>query len=90
VRAFLFRASSFSLTFRARFSASASMGFQSFFFTASITRSVSAGSLSMASVKRFSACSSVVTISRASSGHVSMHLGSPLQKSHAMAIPVSG
>ena len=89
-RAFLFKASSFSVTFKARFSASASMGFQSFFFTASIMRSVSDGSLSMASVNRFSAASSLVTISRASSGHVSMHLGSPLQKSHAITIPVSG
>jgi len=78
------------VTLRARFSASSSMGFQSFFFTASIMRSVSAGSLSIASLKRFSAASSLVTISSASSGHDSMHFGSPLQKSQATAIPVSG
>ena len=89
-RAFLFRASNFSVTFSARFSASASMGFQSLFFTASVRRSVSAGSLSMASVKRFSAASSLVTMSRASSGHASMHFGSPPQRSQATAIPVSG
>lgn len=88
--AFLFSASSFSVTFRARFSASSSNGFHSFFFTASVSRSVSVGSLSIASVKRFSAASSFETISSASSGHASMHFGSPLQKSQATAIPVSG
>src|SRR3990170_2317323 len=90
VFAFLLRASSFSVTFRARFSASASRGFQSFFFTASVSRSVSAGSFSMASLNRFSAASSLVTMSRASSGQASMHFGSPLQRSQAIATPVSG
>jgi len=41
--AFLFKASSFSVTFKARFSASASSGFQSLFLTACVSRSVSAG-----------------------------------------------
>ena len=44
----------------------------------------------MALLKRCSASSSVHTSSMASSGHASMHFGSPLQRSHAMAMPVSG
>ena len=86
----MLRASSFSVTFRARFSASWSMGLKFLVLTASVRRSVSVGSLFMASLKRFSASSSVVTSSRASSGQASMHFGSPSQRSHAMAMPVSG
>ena len=89
VVAFLFRASSFSLTFMDLSSASARRGFQSLFLTTFVNRSVSAGSFSKASLKRFSASSSVHTRSRASSGQNSMHFGSPSQRSHAMAMPVS-
>ncbi len=86
----MFRASSFSFVFMARFSACSRRGLKSFFFTASVRRSVSAGSLSIASEKRFSVASSVVTMSSASSGQASLHLGSPPQKSQAMTTPVSG
>lgn len=77
------------MTFSERFSASARSGFQSLFLTVVINCSVCAGSFSSASVKRFSVASSESTISRASSGHASLHLGSPWQRSHAMALPVS-
>ena len=83
------RASSFSATFRDRFSASARMGFQSLFLTVLLKRSVSSGSLAMVSLIRFSAASSVSTSSSASSGQNSMHCGVPLQRSHATANPVS-
>jgi len=88
--AFLFRASSFSLTLIDLSSASASRGFQSLFLTVLVKRSVSSGSFSRASLKRFSASSSVHTSSRASSGQNSMHFGSPPHKSQVTAIPVSG
>ena len=88
--AFLFRASSFSLTLIDLSSASASRGFQSLFLTVLVRRSVSSGSFSKASVKRFSASSSVHTSSRASSGQNSMHFGSPSQRSQVRAMPVSG
>ena len=87
--AFLFRASSFSLTFMDLSSASTSRGFQSLFLTMFVRRSVSSGSFSRASLKRFSASSSVHTRSRASSGQNSTHFGSPSQRSHATAMPVS-
>ena len=77
------------MTFSDRFSAMASSGFQSLFLTAVVNCSVSAGNFSSASLKRFSAASSESTSSKASSGHASMHLGSPLQRSQAMALPVS-
>ena len=86
----MFRASSFSVTFIDLFSASASRGFQSFFLTVLVKRSVSVGSFSRASLNLFSAASSVGTSSRASSGQNSTHLGSPSQRSQAMAMPVSG
>jgi len=85
----LFRASSFSVTFMALFSASANKEFHSLFLTMFAKRSVSAGSCSKASLNLFSAASSVETRSRASSGQNSMHLGSPSQRSQAMALPVS-
>jgi hypothetical protein len=88
--AFLFRASSFSLTFIDLSSASARSGFQSLFLTVFVKRSVSSGSFSRASLKRFSASSSVHTSSRASSGQNSTHFGSPLQRSQVTALPVSG
>jgi len=87
--AFLFKASSFSLTLIDLSSASASRGFQSLFLTILVKRSVSAGSLSKASLKRFSASSSVHTRSKASSGQNSTHFGSPSQRSQATAMPVS-
>ena len=88
--AFLFKASSFSLTLTDLSSASASRGFQSLFLTVLVKRSVSAGSFSKASQKRFSASSSVHIRSKASSGQNSTHFGSPLQRSQAIANPVSG
>ena len=87
---FLFNASSFSLTLTDLSSASASSGFQSLLFTVLVKRSISVGSFSRASLKRFSASSSVHTSSNASSGQDSTHFGSPLQRSHATAMPVSG
>lgn len=77
------------MTFMALFSASASRGFHSFLLTKSVKRSVSAGSLSKASLNLFSAASSVETSSKASSGQYSTHSGSPSQRSQAMALPVS-
>lgn len=77
------------MTFSERFSATANNGFQSLFLTVIVSCSVCAGSLSSASLKSFSAASSESTISSASSGHDSMHFGSPWQRSHAMAFPVS-
>jgi len=94
--AFLFSASSFSVTFSDRFSAMASSGFQSLFLTVIVNCSVSAGSFSSALLKRFSAASSLSTSSSASSGHASIHWGSRwslgsfgVQRSQAMAFPVS-
>ena len=78
------------MTFIDLFSASASSGFQSLFLTVLVKRSVSAGSFSIASLNLFSASSSVLTVSRASSGQNSTHLGSPSQRSQAMAMPLSG
>jgi len=72
------------------FSASASSGFQSLFLTVLVKRSVSAGSFPIASVNLFSASSSVLTTSRASSGQNSTHWGSPSQRSQAMAMRLSG
>jgi hypothetical protein len=86
---FLLKASSFSLTLMDLSSASASRGFQSLFLTMFVKRSVSDGSFSRASLKRFSVSSSVHTRSRASSGQNSIHFGSPSQRSHATAMPVS-
>jgi len=88
--AFLFSASSFSVTFCDRFSASARSGFQSLFLIVLVKRSVSIGSLSSAPENRCSASSSVLIVSKASSGQASTHLGSPPQKSHVVALPVSG
>jgi len=88
--AFLFNSSSFSVTFIDLSSASASSGFQSLFLTVLVKRSISVGSFSKAPLNRSSASVSVDTISRASSGQNSTHLGSPSQKSQAMAMPVSG
>ena len=87
--AFLFRASSFSVTFIDLFSASAKRGFQSLFLTVVVKRSVSEVSFSKALLNLFSASSSVDISSRASSGQNSTHLGSPSQRSQAMALPVS-
>ena len=87
--AFLFKASSFSLTLIDLSSASASRGFQSLSLTILVKRSVSAESLSSASLNLFSAPSSVHTSSKASSGQDSTHFGSPLQRSQVTAIPVS-
>jgi len=70
-------------------SASARRGFQSLFLTVLVRRSVSAGSSSRATLKRFSASSSVLTSSKASSGQNSTHFGSPSQRSQATAMPVS-
>lgn len=77
------------MTFSERFSAAASSGFQSLFLTVVVSSSVFAGNCWSASLKSFSASSSDVTRSNASSGHASLHLGSPWQRSHAMALPVS-
>jgi hypothetical protein len=77
------------VTFSERFSAAARSGFQSLFLTWVVNCSVWAGSFSSASLKSLSAASSESTISRASSGQDSTHLGSPWQRSHAMALPVS-
>jgi len=87
--AFLFKASSFSLTLIDLSSASASKGFQSLFLTMLVKRSVAAGSFSRASLNLFSASSSVHTRSKASSGQNSTHFGSPSQRSQATAMPVS-
>ena len=87
--AFLLSASSFSLTFMALFSASANKEFHSLFLTIVAKRSVSAGSFSKATLNLLSASSSLQTRSRASSGQNSTHLGSPSQRSHATALPVS-
>ena len=87
--AFLLKASSFSLTRIDLSSASASSGFQSLFLTVLVKRSISAGSFPRASLNRVSASSSVHTSSKASSGQNSTHFGSPSQRSHASAMPVS-
>ena len=76
-------------SFAERCSADAISGFQSFFLTVAVNCSVCAGSFSRASLKRLSAASSDSTMSSASSGHAWMHLGSPSQRLHAMALPVS-
>ena len=83
------RASSFSAILSERCSAEASSGFQSFFLTVAVNCSVCSGSFVRASLKRLSAASSDSTMSRASSGHAWMHFGSPSQRLHAMAFPVS-
>ena len=72
-----------------RFSAPAKSGFQSLLLTVAVNFSVWAGRFARASLKRFSAASSESTISKASSGHDSTHFGSPSQRLHAMAFPVS-
>jgi hypothetical protein len=77
------------VTFSDRFSAAAKSGFQSLFLTMVVNCSVCAGSFCSVSLKRFSASSSESISSSASSGHASMHFGSPWQRSHAMAFPVS-
>ncbi len=89
VLAFLFSSCSFSVIFSDRFSAVARNGFQSLFLTAVVNFSVCAARFAIASLKSFSAASSDSTISKASSGHASMHFGSPSQRLHAMAFPVS-
>ena len=80
---------SFSVIFSDRFSAVARSGFQSLLLTAAVNFSVCADRFANASLKRFSASSSESTISKASSGHDSTHFGSPSQRLHAMAFPVS-
>ena len=85
----MLRVFSFSAIRSERCSAEASIGFQSFFLTVAVNRSVCSGSFESASLKRLSAASSDSTISRASSGHASMHFGSPSQRLHAIALPVS-
>jgi len=82
-------ASSFSAVFLALFSASFSMLVQSLLLTVFVSFSVSTGSFSIAAVHFFSVASSSETSSRASSGQNSIHLGSPSQRSQAMAMPVS-
>ena len=77
------------MTFSERFSATANKGFQSLFLTVIVSWSHWAGSFSSAPLKSFSAASSESTISSASSGQASLHFGSPWQRSHAMAFPVS-
>ena len=67
----------------------ASNGFQSRFLTWVVNCSVCAGSFSSASLKSLSAASSESTMDNASSGQDSIHLGSPWQRSQAMALPVS-
>ena len=88
--ALLLRASSFSPTFMLRCSASARRGFQFLLLTVLVSSSHWAGIFSTALLNIFSASSSVATSSRASSGQNSTHWGSPLQRSHAVARPVSG
>ena len=85
----MFKSSSFSLTLIERSSASASKGCQSLFLTMLVSRSISVGSFSKASLNRFSASSSVDTRSRASSGQDSTHFGSPSHRSQVTAMPVS-
>ena len=77
------------MIFSDRFSAIAKSGFQSLFLIVAVNFSVCAPRFARASLKRFSAASSDSTISKASSGHDSTHFGSPSQRSHAMAFPVS-
>ena len=87
---FLFSFSSVVETFSDRFSAAAKSGFQSLFFAIVAQLFTLRGSCASASLKRLSASSSDSTISKASSGHASLHLGSPWHRSHAMAFPDSG
>ena len=77
------------MIFSERFSALARSGFQSLLLTVAVSFSVCAGRFVSASLKRFSAASSESTISNASSGQDSTHFGSPSQRLHAMAFPVS-
>ena len=77
------------MIFSDRFSAVVRRGFQSLFLTAVVNFSVCAGRFDRASLKRLSAASSDSTISKASSGHTSTHFGSPSQRLHAIAFPVS-
>ena len=86
---FLFNSCSLSLIFSDLFSAMTKSGFQSLFLTSVLNFSACAGKFDRASLKRLSDASSDSTISKASSGHASTHFGSPPQRSHAMAIPVS-
>ena len=82
--------SSFSVVFLALFSASDIMLVHCLFFTASVIFSACDGIFSSAAFHFFSTVSSSETSSRASSGQDSMHLGSPSQRSQAMATRVSG
>ncbi len=88
--AFLFSFSRVCVTFSDLFSATASSGFQSLFLAKVDNCSHCIGSFISASLNRLSAASSDSTISKASSGHASLHLGSPSQRLHAMAFPESG
>ncbi len=81
--------SSFSAMRSERCSAEAISGFQSFFLTVASSCSVCIGSFANASLKCLSAASSDSTMSSASSGQAWMHFGSPSQRLHAMALPVS-
>ena len=78
-----------SLIFSDLFSAITKSGFQSLFLTSVHNFSDCAGRFARASLKRLSAASSDSTLSKASSGQASTHFGSPQQRSHAMAMPVS-
>jgi len=66
----------------------ASSGCHSLFLICVVSFSVIAGRFSSASLKRLSATSSEWTISNASSGQISTHLGSPSHRLHAIAFPV--
>jgi hypothetical protein len=87
--AFLFKASSFSVIIVERFSARARNGFQSLFLMLVVIFSICWDRTVNASLKRFSASWSEDTIANASSGQDETHFGSPLQRSHAIAFPVS-
>lgn len=85
----LFIASIFSAMRSLRCSAEVMSGFQSLRLTMSASCSVWAGSFASASLKWLSAASSESTVQSASSGHAWMQRGSPWQRLHAMALPVS-
>src|SRR5665647_1402596 len=87
--AFLFRTSSFSVITPERFSAIARNGFQSLFLILVVIFSICCDNVANESLKRFSASSSELTIANASSGQEARHCGSPLQRLHAIAFPVS-
>jgi len=82
--------SSFSLVFKALFSASASRFDHSFFFTISVILSTSLGSSCNAVLHLFSNSVSSDISSRASSGQELTHFGSPPQRSQAMTVVLSG